>query len=96
MSEREGYGSAVTTSLKKCLSWLKVNLLRFAIKQIRHQRGSGTLPRGTWPRDYTNDNKVGGATLAVIRTLVRLIIFGIDCYYLTWSLCSSASRKSST
>jgi hypothetical protein len=44
---------------------------------MRHQRGSGTLPRGTWPRDYTNDNKVGSATLAVIRTLVRLITFGI-------------------
>jgi hypothetical protein len=49
---------------------------------MRHLRGTGTLPRGTWTRDYTNDNKVGGATLVVLRTLVRLITFGIDyrCY----------------
>jgi hypothetical protein len=46
---------------------------------MSHQRGSGILPRGLWTRDYTNDNKVGGATLAVIPTLVRLIAFGIDC-----------------
>jgi hypothetical protein len=39
------------TILKTWLSWLKVNLLRFAIKQMSHQRGSGNLPRGTWPRD---------------------------------------------
>jgi hypothetical protein len=46
---------------------------------MRHQRGSGNLPRGLWTRDYTNDNKVGSATLAVIRTLVRLTTLGIDC-----------------
>jgi hypothetical protein len=51
----------------------------FAIKQLGHLRGPGILPRGTWPRDYTNDNKVGFATLAVIRTLVRLVLLGIDC-----------------
>jgi hypothetical protein len=31
---------------------------RFAIKQLGHQRGTGTLPRGTWTRDSTKDNKV--------------------------------------
>ena len=51
---------------------------RFAIKLMEHLRGAGILPRGTWTRDYTNDNKVGYATLAVLRTLVRLIPFGID------------------
>jgi hypothetical protein len=45
---------------------------------MSHLRGSGTLPRGTWPRDYTKDNKVGYATLAVLCSLVRLIAFGID------------------
>jgi hypothetical protein len=57
---------------------LKVNLLRFAIKLMGHKRGSGNLPRGIWTRDYTNDNKVGSATLVVLRTLVRLIAFGIN------------------
>jgi hypothetical protein len=47
-----GTDQQLLTSLKKWLSWLKVNLLRFAIKQMSHQRGSGTLPRGIWTRDY--------------------------------------------
>jgi hypothetical protein len=92
-TNERGTGQQLPTSLKKWLSWLKVNLLRFAIKQIRHQRGTGILPRGTWPRDYTKDNKVGYATLAVLCTLVRLIPFGIDCNNFTWSLCSSANQN---
>jgi hypothetical protein len=50
---------------------------------MSHLRGAGILPRGTWTRDYANDNKVGGATLAVIPTLVRLITLGIDCLDIT-------------
>jgi hypothetical protein len=65
MNVREGYGSAITPNLKTWLSWLKVNLLRFAIKQMSHQRGSGILPRGTWTRDYAIATR-GGLHLLLV------------------------------
>jgi hypothetical protein len=51
--------------LKKCFSWLKVNLRydRFAIKQIKHERGSGILPRGIVDKGLYKRQKVGYATL---------------------------------
>jgi hypothetical protein len=75
--------------LKKCFSWLKVNLLRFAIKQIKHERGTGTLPRGIVDKGLYKRQKVGYATLGLgwlgppfaAFCLIRLIAFGIDCLF---------------
>jgi hypothetical protein len=62
--------------LKKCFSWLKVNLLRFAIKQIKHERGSGTLPRGIVDKGLYKRQKVGYATLGVrlARAILRCLL----------------------
>jgi hypothetical protein len=61
MKDERGTGHQ-DSILKKCFSWLKVNLLRFAIKQIKHQRGSGILPRGIVDKGLYKRRKVGFAT----------------------------------
>jgi hypothetical protein len=99
MRNERGTDQQSLINLKKWFNRLKVNLRApkgFAIKLISHKRGSGILPRGTWTRDYTHDNKLALPPWSPYVTLVRLVALGIDCECLTWSLCSLASRQLST
>jgi hypothetical protein len=68
MSEREGYRSPGlnTQDVAQLVEGKPEGTERFAIKQLGHKRGSGTLPRGLWTRDYTKDKRLAPPPLAKV------------------------------